>query len=126
MSTDVPEARAASIIALIMEAALTSETSVDIQLRKWQYIPEDSELYTSRRENLKSHLLRLLWTSDKAVERAFTRHTTPQHRDTKTNIHASSGIRTNGLDRAATQTGDETKVLESKVAAVTAVPCRRM
>jgi hypothetical protein len=29
--------------ALIMEAACTSETSVDIQLGTWQYIPEDSE-----------------------------------------------------------------------------------
>jgi hypothetical protein len=28
-----------------MEAARISETSVDIQLRTWQYIPEDSELY---------------------------------------------------------------------------------
>jgi hypothetical protein len=36
--------RAASIIALMMEAARTSETSVDIQLRTLQYIPEDSEL----------------------------------------------------------------------------------
>jgi hypothetical protein len=31
-------------IALMMEAARTSETSVDIQLRTRQYIPEDSEL----------------------------------------------------------------------------------
>jgi hypothetical protein len=30
--------------ALMMEAVRTSETSVDIQLRTWQYIPEDSEL----------------------------------------------------------------------------------
>jgi hypothetical protein len=44
MSTDVSEVRAASIITLLMEAARTSETSVDIQLRTWQYIPEDSEL----------------------------------------------------------------------------------
>jgi hypothetical protein len=29
-----------------MEAARTSETSVDIQLRTRQYIPEDSELFT--------------------------------------------------------------------------------
>jgi hypothetical protein len=29
----------------MMEAARTSETSVDIQLRTWQYIPENSELY---------------------------------------------------------------------------------
>jgi hypothetical protein len=44
MSTDVSEVRAASIIiALIIEAARTSETSVDIQLRTRQYIPEDSE-----------------------------------------------------------------------------------
>jgi hypothetical protein len=39
-----------------MEAARTSETSVDIQLRTRQYIPEDSELHTRRRENLKSHI----------------------------------------------------------------------
>jgi hypothetical protein len=45
MSTDVSVVRAASIIiALMMEAARTSETSVDIQLRTRQYIPEDSEL----------------------------------------------------------------------------------
>jgi hypothetical protein len=36
---------AASIIrATMMEAVRTSETSVDIQLRTRQYIPEDSEL----------------------------------------------------------------------------------
>jgi hypothetical protein len=44
------------IIALMMEAARISETSVDIQLRTRQYIPEDSELHTRRRENLKSHI----------------------------------------------------------------------
>jgi hypothetical protein len=43
MSTDVSEVRAASIIALMMEVARISETSVDIQLTS-QYIPEDSEL----------------------------------------------------------------------------------
>jgi hypothetical protein len=40
MSTDV----SSSIIRAMMEAARTSETSVDIQLRTRQYIPEDSEL----------------------------------------------------------------------------------
>jgi hypothetical protein len=59
MSTDVSEVLAASIIALMMEAARTFETSVDIQLRTRQYIPEDSELHT-RRENLKSHPLELI------------------------------------------------------------------
>jgi hypothetical protein len=44
-----------SLIALMMEAACTSETSVEIQLRTLQYVPEDSELHTHRRENLKSH-----------------------------------------------------------------------
>jgi hypothetical protein len=57
MSTDVSEVRAASIIRAIMEAARTSVTSVDIQLRTRQYIPEYSELHTRRRENLKSHIL---------------------------------------------------------------------
>jgi hypothetical protein len=51
MLTDVSEVHAASII----RAARTSETSVDIQLRTRQYIPEDFELHTYRRENLKSH-----------------------------------------------------------------------
>jgi hypothetical protein len=41
----------------MMEAERTSETSVDIQLRTRQYIPEDSELHTRRRENLKSHIV---------------------------------------------------------------------
>jgi hypothetical protein len=39
----------------MMKAARISGTSVDIQLRTRQYIPEDSELHTRRRENLKSH-----------------------------------------------------------------------
>jgi hypothetical protein len=56
MSTDVSEVRAASIIDLMMEVAHTFVTSVDIQLRTRQYIPEDSELHTRRRENLKSHI----------------------------------------------------------------------
>jgi GTP1/Obg family GTP-binding protein len=44
MLTDVSEVRAASIIRAMMEVARTYETSVDIQLRTRQYIPEDSEL----------------------------------------------------------------------------------
>jgi hypothetical protein len=42
MLTDVSEVRAAS-------------ETVDIDLRTWQDIPEDSELHTHRRENLKSN-----------------------------------------------------------------------
>jgi hypothetical protein len=43
-------------IALMIEAARTSETSVDNYFTR-QYIPEDkSELHTRRRENLKSHI----------------------------------------------------------------------
>jgi hypothetical protein len=40
----------------MMEAARTSETSVDIQLKTRHYIPEDSKLHTRCRENLKSHI----------------------------------------------------------------------
>jgi hypothetical protein len=53
------------MIALMMEAARTSETSVDIELRTWQYIPEDSELHTRRRENLKSHICIALFNYSK-------------------------------------------------------------
>jgi predicted RNA methylase len=56
MSTDVSEVCAASIIRAMMEAARTSGTSVDVQLRTRQYIPEESELHTRRRENLKSYI----------------------------------------------------------------------
>jgi hypothetical protein len=34
-----------AMFALMLKAARTSETSVDIQLRARQYIPEDSELH---------------------------------------------------------------------------------
>jgi hypothetical protein len=45
---------------LMMEAARISETSVDNYFTR-QYIPEEnSELHTRRRENLKSHVLKLL------------------------------------------------------------------
>jgi hypothetical protein len=43
-----------------MEAAYTSDTSVDIDLRTRQYIPEDPELHTRRRENLKSHVSKVI------------------------------------------------------------------
>jgi hypothetical protein len=59
MSTDVSEVRAASIIRAMMEAARTSEASVDIQLRTRQYIPEDSELLTTsevRLTHTKAHI----------------------------------------------------------------------
>jgi hypothetical protein len=39
-----------SFIMAMMVAARTSETSVDIQLRTRQFIPEGSELYTRCRE----------------------------------------------------------------------------
>jgi hypothetical protein len=47
MSTDVSEVRAASIIALMLEAARAAETSGDIQSRTRQCIPEDSEHHFS-------------------------------------------------------------------------------
>jgi hypothetical protein len=55
MSTDVSEVRVASINRAMPAAARTSQTSDDNDLRTRQYIPEDSELHTRRRENLKSH-----------------------------------------------------------------------
>jgi hypothetical protein len=39
--------------ALMMEAASTSETSVNLYQTTWRYNPEDSYLQTSLRENLK-------------------------------------------------------------------------
>jgi hypothetical protein len=44
----------------MMEAARISETSVDIQLRTRQYISEDSDLHTRRRENLKCHVVKIV------------------------------------------------------------------
>jgi hypothetical protein len=43
-------------IALMMEAASTSETSVNFYQTTRRNNPEDSHLHTHRRENLKSHM----------------------------------------------------------------------
>jgi hypothetical protein len=44
-----------------MEAVRTSETSVDNHFTR-QYIPEDnSEHHTRRRENLKSHIVKVIY-----------------------------------------------------------------
>jgi hypothetical protein len=51
----------------MMEAAHTSETSVDIQLRTRQYIPEDSELHTRRRENLKTRFVHVVHVDGKRL-----------------------------------------------------------
>jgi hypothetical protein len=48
---------AASIIGLMMEAAITSETWVNFYQTARRNIPEDSHLHTRRRENLKSFCL---------------------------------------------------------------------
>jgi hypothetical protein len=48
--------RAASvIIAMTMEAASTSETSVNFNNTTWRNSPEDSRLHTRRLEDLNSH-----------------------------------------------------------------------
>jgi hypothetical protein len=47
-----------SLIALMMEAARTSETLVNFYQTKRCYNPEDSNLHTHRRENLKSYVIK--------------------------------------------------------------------
>jgi hypothetical protein len=47
-----------SLIALMMEAVRTSETSFNIYLTTRRYIPEYSKVHTRRRENLKSDILK--------------------------------------------------------------------
>jgi hypothetical protein len=44
-----------AIIALMMEAARTSETLVQLYQTTRCYNPEDSHIHTHRRENLKSY-----------------------------------------------------------------------
>jgi hypothetical protein len=46
-----------ALIALMMEAARTSETSVNFYQTARRYNPEDSHLRTHRRENLKSDII---------------------------------------------------------------------
>jgi hypothetical protein len=63
LTTDVSEVRAASIIALMLDAARTSETAGDNYFTR-QYIPEvNSELHTPRRENLKSQILQYVFNT---------------------------------------------------------------
>jgi hypothetical protein len=40
----------------MMEAVRTSETSINFNVTTRRYIPEDSKLYTHRRENLNPHI----------------------------------------------------------------------
>jgi hypothetical protein len=47
------------LIALMMEAARTSETLVTFYQTTRRYNPEDSHLHTHRRENLRSYVLLL-------------------------------------------------------------------
>jgi hypothetical protein len=54
--TDVSEVLTASIIALMMEAANTSGTSVNFYRTTWRNLSEESHLHTLRLENLKSHI----------------------------------------------------------------------
>jgi hypothetical protein len=49
---------AAMTIALMMEAASTSETSVNFYQTTRRNNPEESHVRTGRRENLKSHLVK--------------------------------------------------------------------
>jgi hypothetical protein len=57
MFPDVSEVLAAFIIrAMMMEAAKTSETSVNFYQTTQRQNPEDTILHTRRRENLKCHL----------------------------------------------------------------------
>jgi hypothetical protein len=62
--TDVTEVLAASVIALMMETASTSETWVNVYQTTWHNNPEDSHLYTRRRENLKSNTIALLFVPE--------------------------------------------------------------
>jgi hypothetical protein len=66
--TDISEVLAAFvIIALIMEAANTSETSVVFYRTTRRDNPEDSHLHTRRCENLKSHSKLVLFSSTPLV-----------------------------------------------------------
>jgi hypothetical protein len=46
-----------------IEAVRTSETSVNFNVTTLRYIPEDSKLHTRRRENLKSHINKVVLKS---------------------------------------------------------------
>jgi hypothetical protein len=54
---DVSEVLAASIIALTMKTASTSETSVNFYQTRRRNNPEDNNLHTRCRENLKYNLV---------------------------------------------------------------------
>jgi hypothetical protein len=47
--------------ALMMQAASTSETVVNVYQTTWRYNPEDSHLHTHHRENLKSYVVNFVF-----------------------------------------------------------------
>jgi hypothetical protein len=56
-------------IALMMEAARTSETLVKLYQTTRCYNPGDSHLHTHRRENLKSYILRIVYNNKYSLTR---------------------------------------------------------
>jgi hypothetical protein len=75
-----------NFIALMMEAALTSETSVDNYFTQ-QYIPEDkSELHTCRREKLIALMMEAARTSETSVDNYFTRQYIREDKSERVNI----------------------------------------
>jgi hypothetical protein len=83
---------------MMMEAVRTSETSVDVQLRTRQYIPEESELHTLRRENLKSDKVQLRHISEGFLGNLIRFcHAALRHRECELNFSASTSRRTSLL-----------------------------
>jgi hypothetical protein len=63
------------MIALMMEAVSTSETSVNFYQTIQRNIPEDNHLHTRRRENLRSHTFKHFRFDLISVEGKFLRST---------------------------------------------------
>jgi hypothetical protein len=77
------------------------------------------------------HLVGLLWTSDQPVAKSLYQHRTTQHRNSNTNFHVSSGIRTHdpnnqaakayALDSAATWIGANKLIADEILGVVAAI-----
>jgi hypothetical protein len=77
------------LIALMMEAASTSEALVNFYQTIRRYNPEDSHLHTCRHENLKSYIIK--YDNNHRLPKSLKLFFTADHKKSTANLESNTG-----------------------------------